>query len=333
MHIRSRCVRLLGPCLILMALCLSSAASAAAAGAAPAELMPEEGFPYQAFDRLPADKITVAGAELTVALGADGIALGKEDILAWVRKSAEAVDAYYGRFPVTSARILLIPVDGAKVRSGSTWGYHGAATRIMVGRDVTRDALMHDDWVLVHEMIHMALPDMTSAEAWLSEGIAVYVESISRVQAGHLPEAQIWHDFVRDMPKGEPRAGDQGLEGADSWGRIYWGGALFCLVADVEIRKRSGDKLGLQAALRGIDAVTNHTEDGDIARVLALGDKATGEHVLSELYESMGRAAAPVDLEALWRGLGVRVDGDGNVTFDDTAPLAGARRAIVRHGS
>ena len=43
--------------------------------------------------------------------------------------------------------------------------------------------------------------------------------------------------MVRDMPKGLPQAGDEGLDNTDTWGRKYWGGAMFCLFADVEIRK------------------------------------------------------------------------------------------------
>jgi len=34
-------------------------------------------------------------------------------------------------------------------------------------------------------------------------------------------------------------------------GPHYWGGALFCLQADLEVRKRTGNAKGLQDALRG----------------------------------------------------------------------------------
>ena len=50
----------------------------------------------------------------------------------------------------------------------------------------------------------------------------------------------MWHDIVRDMQKGEPAAGDEGLDHTHTWGRTYWGGAIFCLVADVEIRRETG---------------------------------------------------------------------------------------------
>jgi hypothetical protein len=43
--------------------------------------------------------------------------------------------------------------------------------------------------------------------------------------------------------RGEPGPGDGGLDDTDSWGRTYWGGALFCLLADVRFRERTGNRL------------------------------------------------------------------------------------------
>jgi hypothetical protein len=62
----------------------------------------------------------------------------------------------------------------------------------------------------------------------------------------------MWADLVRDMPKGLPEPGDQGLDNTHTWGRTYWGGALFCFLADIEIRKQTKNEKGLQDALRGI---------------------------------------------------------------------------------
>jgi hypothetical protein len=55
------------------------------------------------------------------------------------------------------------------------------------------------------------------------------------------------------MRQGLPEVGDRGLDLTHTWGRTYWGGALFCLAADVEIRRRTGNTMGLQDALRAIN--------------------------------------------------------------------------------
>jgi hypothetical protein len=63
-------------------------------------------------------------------------------------------------------------------------------------------------------------------------------------------------------------------------------------------------------------------------RVLRTGDQATGTTVLEDLYAMWGKAPVNVDLQSLWAQLGLRV-AEGKGTFDDHAPFAAVRMAIV----
>ena len=101
-----------------------------------------------------------------------------------------------------------------------------------------------DDWMMTHELVHMAFPSLPDDQHWMEEGLATYIEPLARVMTGELKARQVWRDMVRDMPKGEPAEGDEGLDHTHTWGRTYWGGALFCLVADVEIRAKTGNQKG-----------------------------------------------------------------------------------------
>jgi hypothetical protein len=295
---------------------------------AQSEFMRGDRMPYDAFDKLAKTDIDVPGGAVHVGFAPGEFALPKEKILDWVKTSAKAVATYYGHFPVKSLRLLLVPVDGPRVRGGTTWGYRGAAIRVLVGRDSNEEALKRD-WVLVHEMVHTALPDMEERYNWLSEGLAVYVEPIARVQAGDLSAQEIWLAMMRDMPKGLPQAGEEGLDITDTWGRRYWGGAMFCLMADIEIRKATGNKLGLQDAMRGVLAAGgSHEVDWPIERILAAADKAVGVGVLTRLHNEWGRKPVTPDLDRLWRDLGLRSAG-GSLEFDDTAPLAAIRKGIT----
>lgn len=285
-------------------------------------------FLYQAFDRLQTTPIEVGGATLNVGFAPGDFTLPRGALIAWLETSAKAISVYYGRFPVASARILIVPAPGSGVLKGTSFGYRGAAIRLVIGSDSTADELRHD-WISVHEMTHLALPDVPDPHLWLAEGIATYVEPIARVEAGDLTAKKIWGDMVRDMPKGMPEPGDRGLDFTPTWGRIYWGGAIFCLMADVEIRKRTGNKLGLQQALRGIvDAGGNMEQVWPVERIFKIGDQATGTTVLTDLYGKMRDTPYALDLDALWRELGVVVLG-GRVTFDDSAPLAPIRQAMT----
>lgn len=296
---------------------------------AQSEYMRGDRMPYEAFDRLPKTDIDVPRGVIHVAFAPGDIELPHETILAWIKRSATAVSIYYGRFPVDSLRLLLVPVNGSRVQGGTTWGYRGAAIRIPIGRASDEDDLRRD-WVMVHEMVHTALPDMDERYNWLSEGLAVYVEPVARVQAGDLAAKDIWYAMMRDMPKGLPQAGDRGLDNTPTWGRKYWGGALFCLLADIEIRKRTNNRLGLQDAMRGVLAAGgNHAQDWPIQRILATADKAVGVDVLTRLHDRMGTTPVTPDLDALWRDMGLKVVGNA-VEFDDKAPLAAIRAAITK---
>jgi hypothetical protein len=285
-------------------------------------------FPYAAFDRLPKTTITVGGGTLNIGFAPGPPTLPRAKLISWLETAAKAATTYFGKFPVTSASILIVPSPGGDVQGGESWGFRGAAIRYVVGGEVS-DAELRDDWIAVHEMTHLAEPDIREPHLWLAEGIATYVEPIARVQAGQLAPEKIWGDMMRDMKKGLPEPTDRGLDRTPTWGRTYWGGAMFCLMADIEIRKRTGNKMGLQQALRGIvDAGGTIEQDWPIERILDVGDTATGTTVLTELYQKMADEPSAPDLDALWRDLGVSMQ-NGHVVFDDSAPLAPIRRAIT----
>ena len=249
-------------------------------------------------------------------------------MLAWVQDSANAVVTFYGRFPVESLRLVLTPASGRGIGGGRTWAHHGALIRIRVGESSNAEDYAND-WVLVHEMTHLALPSLPDANEWLEEGLATYVESVARAQAGGLSAEQVWAGFVKGMPNGLPQSGDRGLDHTHTWGRTYWGGALFCLLADLEIRRRTENRHGLQDALRAILDTGNMETESRLEPLLEAGDRAVGVAVLAELYRRMKDQAVSTDLDALWRRLGILREGRA-VRLVDDAPEAALRRAITQ---
>jgi hypothetical protein len=274
--------------------------------------------------------IDVAGGNIQVALESGKFDLSDEALIDWVTNSARAVAAYYGRFPVRQSVVLIRPQDGQGVDHGSadTDDKNSASIKVYVGRS-SRQSDLAEDWVLTHEMVHFGFPSLIGEHSWMEEGMATYVEPIARARVGIIKPEDVWGDLVRNLPEGLPKEGDQGLDNTDEWGRIYWGGALFCLLADIEIRERTGNRRGLEDAFRGIVAAGGTIKaDWEITRALRAGDKAVGAPVLVKLYNRMKDKPVDVDLVDLWRQLGVEMHGD-KVTFNDNAPLAKIRRAIL----
>lgn len=297
------------------------------ASAAPSDYADPDQM-YMALGRQSHDTLIVDGGtiDLVFADGAPG--LDHALVKAWVLTSAKAVSTYFGRFPVKHVGLLVIADEGEKVEHGTTYGYAGSAIRIHVGRATDANAFKRD-WVLVHEMTHLALPDIPRRSWWLLEGSATYVEPIARVQAGNLMASDIWRDMVRDMPKGLPMPGDLGLDEGASWARTYWGGALFLMQADIEIRERTGNRKGLQDALRAINRQSGGNEvRWSVEQLVAAGDAETGTDVLAALYAAEKDAPVEVDLSALFARVGI-FNRNGKLQISDARPSAAIRAAIT----
>ena len=275
--------------------------------------------------------LNIGGARIEVEFSSPPEQLLRKMILDWITTAARAVSIYYERYPVSHVNILVEIRDGRGIRSGRAFGWEHAHIQIAVGR-LTSSSEFSDDWTITHEMVHLAFPSVPESNHWIEEGLATYVEPIARERAGNLTPEKIWTDMVEGMPQGLPKGGDRGLDYTHTWGRTYWGGALFCLLADVEIRKETGNRVGLEAALRGILKSGGSIEvEWPMARALQTADRTVGVPVLERMYDKMKAAPVAPDLDQLWKDLGIKYDGSG-VTFDDSAPLAAVRKAIDKGG-
>ncbi len=106
---------------------------------------------------------------------------------------------------------------------------------------------------------------------------------------------------------------------------------MFCLLADVEIRKLTDNRKSLRDALRGI------LEDGYSMQASATpmqifesADRGVGVDVLVPLYQQMKTDPYPMDLDKLWIELGVGFKNDA-IVYDANAPLAHIRKALLKN--
>jgi hypothetical protein len=272
--------------------------------------------------------LAIGSARLRVSFDRGAFAVGDARLLAWIERSAEAVLAYYGSFPVADLEIRLRAVPGRGLRGGRVLPIAEPTIAMDVGTSSV-EAQLWRNWSMTHEMVHLAFPNVPRAHHWLEEGLASYVEPIARARIGWLDEAAVWREWIENLPLGLPEAGDRGLDHTPTWGRTYWGGALFCFLADLQIRRVTAGRRELGDALRAIVASGgNITRRWPLERALRRGDEATGTTVLQDLYRDMKDQPKSVDLDAIWRDLGVALR-EGRVHYDDGAPLAALRRGFV----
>jgi hypothetical protein len=289
-------------------------------------LLPFFVSPYSAFGRFDVERLSIGGADIQLAVAAPSLTEDRARIRAWTTAAARAIAAYFDRFPVEQALVLAVPQRSGM--HGKALGGGGATVLLQIapGMDLRDPAV---DWQAAHEMVHLAVPEMSRAQIWLTEGLATYVEPLARTMTGELRAESVWMDLVRGLPKGLPGPDDQGLDRTHTWGRTYWGGALFALLADLEIRKATNGQRSLATALQGV-----LQQGGDarvfwsVERFMSACDRAVGKPILTDLYHRMAARPVAVDLDGLWHELGIVVSND-RITFDDHAPLAAIRRRMI----
>jgi len=300
----------------------------APSGAFEAPTKSLENSSFAAFGTFDVARLARGTMRVTVAIARGLAPLSSADATRWVETAVDAIMGYYGRPFVDRVLVIVVPGEPGNPTRGETLGDAGPAVLVRAARGST-PATVRDDWVVTHELLHVSLPSLGHDHAWLSEGIATYVEPIVRARAGFVTPEVYWRELVEGLPQGLPEGGDLGLERTRTWGRTYWGGALFCFAADVAIRERTGNARSFDDALRGIVANGADVEaHWDIQHFIEVGDRATGTRILEELYRSMALAPGTVDLGRMWQRLGVSFSA-GRGVFDDHAPLAAVRHAMT----
>lgn len=256
--------------------------------------------------------------------------VSRHDLDAYIKDAVAAVAQIYGELPVAHTVIKIDAEEGRGI-GHATSSYleeeDCGLIEMSLGKHISRGTLERS-WTLTHELLHQAFPIVERSRRWLPEGIATYIEPIGRLRTGKLSAGEVWGDLMENAPNGLPQAEEGGLNHTRSWGRTYWGGALFCLLADIEIRKQTDNKVGLEHALRGIAGSGGTARsDWSAGQAISAGDETLSVTVLQNLYERMGYNRYEVDLHQLWRELGIKSTESG-VVFDDTAPLAAIRKGI-----
>ena len=253
--------------------------------------------------------------------------LGHQKIVQWIEKSANAVADYFEQFPVKNLNFSINPGSGSRINGTA---YHSSTPLIVLSirTDITEKQLQKD-WVLVHEMVHLAFPPMRRKHGWAEEGLATYVEPLVRVRAGMMTEEDVWRWLIKGMPNGIPKYGDKGLDNTSSWGMKYWGGAIYFLLADIEIHETTKNKYGLEHALRAINKAGGSMaleNTWPITKALSIGDKAIETNTLTSLYNEMKGKSFDPELKKIWKKYGVSLKND-QIIFDKNS--SELRREII----
>ncbi|MEZ4312542.1 MAG: hypothetical protein R3F14_31320 [Polyangiaceae bacterium] len=296
--------------------------------------------------RVQATQGTLEAAVLRGARRADDATIER-----WLSATARALDTVYGRFPIDRVLVVVAPQPGSgEVDFGRTVPAGGASILMLVGAEATERDLFKD-WVLAHELFHLGVPSMPRDGRWLDEGLATYYEPVLRTRAGLMPERAMWAELRSNGARGVATREEPSLAAAEGHDRVYYGGSLFALAADVEIRRQTGGARSLDDGLRrALLEGASATLVWPVEDYIAALDRGAGGGVVRALYDRAVASRAPCGREMLLAGeglgacapddapvvirmfeaLGVKRGAYDRVSLDDTTELSHIRRSIGR---
>jgi hypothetical protein len=262
------------------------------------------------------------------------------EIVEWVESAANNLNFVYGRFPNPNAKIIIIP------STENSWGSESA---VIFGRVTRRGGEtvelfvnpdrpieeFYADWTATHEFSHLMLPLLKQRYRWISEGFASYYQNVLMSRAGHYTPEHAWQRLLEGLERGRESRPELSLNEAASSGtryarmKVYWSGAAIALIADSELRHRSGGEESLDTVLGQLQACCLPARRQWSGRKLFEKlDSFLDTPVFMPLYREYANADGFPDFAPLLLELGIRRNSDGTVSLSDNASLTATRKAI-----
>jgi hypothetical protein len=292
---------------------------------------------HVAIGRFSIDRVEAAGARFDLAVLDRPHEATPEGIRRWISEAARANALLHGRFPRDTVQVIVQPVSGGRdpVSFGVSRMGGGGGVRLFLSARAS-DRRLVGEWVGVHELLHLGLPPVRSADAWFYEGFVTYYQEVCRTRAGFQSEAEGWQQIYegflrgRSQPTGNTLAEDSaGMHDSHAYWPVYWGGCALALRVDLELRKASGGRTSLDDAMRFLASRYARTARLWTAQeLLGALDGWFGRPLFTSTIQPRLTSPRQLAFEDLFTAMGIDVK-DGRVVLVPGAPQEAARRAIM----
>lgn len=302
---------------------------------------PESAYAPAVFGGFDYRELEVPGATLRVALlrGADD--MDNDSIVRWINATATDVSLAYGRFPNPSPQVVVIPVGSGRSnrRSAVPFGRvirdGGESVELQVDQTQSLEALL-GDWTATHEFSHLMLPYVDRKHRWISEGFAQYYQNVLLTRSGAYDDLYAWQKIYDGYERGRRSRPELSPNEATAGGvrsalmKVYWSGAAIALLADVQLRERSGGEESLddildkfQACCLPSDRVWSGPE------LFAQFDELASSPVFTPLFLRYADTVGFPDTSDVFERLGLAVS-DGKIHIRADAELQAIRESILQ---
>lgn len=225
----------------------------------------------------------------------------------WLRRTAEEVYMVRRSFPYRRITVHVVPIpdhDEANVFGMLMWSSPPSIS-LLVGQDA-RPQAFEEDWVALHEMLHLTHPAFVPRTQWISEGLATYFTEVARARSGRQTPERTWAELLDGFERGRAQARGRTMQQMIEESRppgIYWVGAYLSLLIDVELRRVTRNQRQLEDVLELL------ARQGPTSTPEAYGaavDAVAGQPIFKDLLSRHLTRPAFAGLEGLLEELGVR---------------------------
>jgi len=301
---------------------------------------PQSGSAIALFGDFQQELKRVGDAQLRVVLPSTHDQVELQLLLPWVQATANTIASAYGTFPNPNSSVFLIPVGNQGWDSESAVSFGrvvrdgGETIELMINQN-RPIAQFYQEWTPLHEFSHLMLPYLDRKQRWISEGFAQYYQNVFLARAEQHSAQDAWQKIYDGLERGRESAPGMSPNDAatapmrDARMKIYWSGASIALMADVELRRRSGGQESLDSVLGQLQQCclpSSYAWSGvELFRKL---DELLDEPLFLQLYRQYANADLFPDARPILVRLGVSVR-DGQVVIDESAELSTVRDAIT----
>jgi hypothetical protein len=288
---------------------------------------------YAAFGPLRIVRTSQRGVPIEAALLDGPLSIDEHSTDSWLQGAVDSV-SIRGHFPAARLQVLVVPAGESDEPSPFGMVSRGGSGSVLlfVAKNAGQAAL-RKDWVLPHELSHLWFPFVDREYAWLSEGLATYLQELLRARAGIISEQEALSELAQGMRSARHEGTGRNMADESramhhtyAFRSVYWSGAAFFLQADVALQQRSNGQRSLEDVLLTLQSASDYDRTWQPDELLARLDELAGSPVFTTLARSCLAQPFP-DIEPTFAALGVRQVA-GRTALDDGAPLAGLRRAM-----
>lgn len=288
-----------------------------------------------AYGKFKVENINVPGATLRLATLNGVSRVRHEHVYNWIEHGARAITQLYGRFPVASPQILVVPVGerGEPVPWGQVLRGGGPAAHLFIdqSRPVSE---FYRDWTLIHELSHMLHPYVGSSGSWLAEGLASYYQNVLQARIGTLSERRAWQKLHEGFQRGIKQARtsrtleqvSRNMSRNHQYMRVYWSGAAISLLADVALRQRGKSLDIAMSELQKCCLITNRPSSA--YEVMDKLDSLTETKIFTDLYHQYVYSDEFPDMSQAYQKLGLTTKRNKLIFSNDASSVA-LRQAIM----